>query len=236
MTEKDVLSAVISLLVPLLTAAMGALGILLKDRRMEKSRDHRLRRQLEFGQAEVQFIHAWLQARQPLGPLGQESQSAQEWLDRCYAAIESAQAEVYQAEVAPQEQLPVLRRLLLLRSLQGMSAQIWRIIYYAAFLGANIYVVAMAIGFVQWIRGVPGASGLVGGAAILAIIVWLCASAARAAAVRSDREARKPAASPRDGEARRPAVPPRWPPHNFEGWSPRETEQSQLRRTPHGDS
>ncbi|WBO64869.1 hypothetical protein [Streptomyces camelliae] len=224
MTEKDILSAVIPLLVPLLTAAMGALGILLKDRRMEKNRDHRIRRQIEFGQAEVQFIHAWLQARQLLGPLGQESQSAQEWLDRCYAAIESSQAEVYQAEVAPQKQLPVLRRLLLLRSLQGISAQIWRIIYYAAFAGVNIYVVAMAVGLVQWIRGVPGASDLVFGAAILAVIVWLFASAARAAAVRSDREARKPAA------------PPRRPPNNIEGWSPRKTQKSQLWRTPHGDS
>ncbi|MEV6840823.1 hypothetical protein AB0N17_41190 [Streptomyces sp. NPDC051133] len=224
MTEKDVLSAVISLLVPVLTAAIAALGILLKDRRMEKSRDHRLRRQIEFGQAEVQFIHGWLQARESLGPLGQESQSAREWLDRCYAAIESAQAEVSQAEVAPQAQLNVLRRLLLLRSLQGIPAQIWRIIYYVAFLGANTYVIPMVVGVVDWIHGTPDGSDLAEGSAMLAIIALLLAFGARALAVRSDRVARNP------------AVPPRWPPHNIEGWSSRRTEQSQLSRTPRDDS
>ncbi|MBM4796003.1 hypothetical protein HXP44_29150 [Streptomyces sioyaensis] len=224
MTGNQILSAVVALLAPLLTGAMGVLGILLKDRRKEKNRDHRLRRKIEIGQAEVQFIQEWLQARQQLGPLGQESRAAQEWLDRCYAEVESVQEEVSQGEVAPQKQIPVLRRLLLLRSLQGLSAQIWRIIYYVAFLGFNVYVVTVVVGFVQWIRGVPGASDLVGGSAILAILVMLCASAARAAAIRSD------------GEARKPAMPLGWPPRNVEDRSPRKTEQAQSWRTPYGDS
>ncbi len=224
MTGNQILSAVVALLAPLLTGAMGVLGILLKDRRKEKNRDHRLRRKIEIGQAEVQFIQEWLQARQLLGPLGQESRAAQEWLDRCYAEVESVQEEVPQGEVAPQKQLPVLRRLLLLRSLQGPAAQIWRIIYYVAFLGFNAYVVTAVVGLVQWIRGVPDASALVGGSVILAILVMLCASAARAAAIRSD------------GQARKPAMPLAWPPRNIEDRSPRKTEQVQSWRTPHGDS
>lgn len=221
MTGKEILTSIIPLLAPVLTAAMGALGIVMKDRRNARNLDQQLRSQVEIGQAEVQFIHAWIQARQLLGPLGDDSCSAQEWLDRCYTSVEDSQNKV---ALAPQKQLPVLRRLLLLRPLQGASAQVWRAIYWLTFLCCNLFVFWMTAGIVEWIRGVPDASSLVFGEAAFAVISGVLATIPRAIAMERDRVARNPVEQPRQ------------PSGNVAVWSPRKKKQSQSWGTPHDDS
>lgn len=207
MTGKDILVAVVPLVAPLLTAAMGALGILAKDRRREKSLDHQLRRQVEIGQAEVKFIHAWIQARQLLGPLGMDSRVAQEWLDRCYESVEDAQRKVL---LSPPKRIGVLRRLLLLRRLHGAGAQIWRIAFWLLFLWCNVYVVVGAANIVTWAQGKPGAGDTVLGCAVFAFILAAFAGAARIFSVYGDSEAQKPV-----------AMPPHRPSHEGHGWPSR---------------
>ncbi|MFJ9417793.1 hypothetical protein ACIRPT_27060 [Streptomyces sp. NPDC101227] len=210
MTGQEILTAVIPLFATLLTGAMGAVGILIKDRRNERSRDQRFRRQVEIGQAEIQFIHVWIKARQLLGPLGDDARPAQEWLDRCYASVTSSQEWVE----TPTQKINILRRLLLIRSLHGAAAQIWRVVYWLIFVGFNVYVITAVTGVVQWIQGDPEGADLVGGSLILAFLVAPFAATARFLAVRQDEVAQKPV-----------AMPPRWRPR-AQGWIPDETKQS----------
>lgn len=184
MTGNEIFTNLVPVLAPVLTGSMGVLGILIKDRRREKNLDHQLRRQVEAGRAQVEFIHAWIQARQLLGPLGEDARPAQEWLDRCYAAVRNSQRSRRRAE-SP-KRIPALRRFLLIRPLHGATAQVWRIFYWLLFLVCNIYVVASISGIVALIQGHPDGGDTAIGAGVFAAVFAALAGAARVISVHHD--------------------------------------------------
>ncbi|GAA2718193.1 MULTISPECIES: hypothetical protein [Streptomyces] len=194
MTGNELFQNLVPVLAPLITASVGVLGIVIKDRRQERNLDQQLRRKIEMGQAQVAFIQAWIQARQLLGPLGEDARPAQQWLDRCYATVRTSQRP--RRGVEPAKEVHVLRRLLLLRPLRGAAAQVWRIIYWLLFLTCNIYVVPAIAGVVQMIQGTPGGGDLALGSVLIGLVFAVLAGMARVISVHQDEAARKPTPVP----------------------------------------
>lgn len=120
-------------MVPVVTASVGGIGLLIKDRRANLNIDHHRRRVMEQANLEVQFLSSWIQTQQLLGHLGEEA-AAREWLARCYKSAEAAAS-----EKAVQRKVD-LRRIFLFRRLRGWTAQYFRLLFWATILWINAIV------------------------------------------------------------------------------------------------
>ncbi|MFE5541466.1 hypothetical protein [Streptomyces sp. NPDC056492] len=132
MPGLDSLVSFAPFLVPVITGLVGAVGLVVRDRREARSADHHYRRRLEKAQMEVQFVTGWIEAKR-LAPTEAPDPEPGLWLDECYASVRSFEAAARHQRGGPGK----LRRLLLLRPLRGGAAQAVRALYWLALLGFN---------------------------------------------------------------------------------------------------
>ncbi|MEV6579889.1 hypothetical protein AB0M92_17205 [Streptomyces sp. NPDC051582] len=132
MPGLDSLVSFAPFLVPVITGLVGAVGLVVRDRRETRSADHHYRKRLEKAQMEVQFITGWIEAKR-LAPTGAPDPEPGLWLDACYESVRSFEAAARRHRGGPGR----LRRLLLLRPLNGAAAQAVRALYWLALLGFN---------------------------------------------------------------------------------------------------
>jgi hypothetical protein len=139
----QVVTIVITLLVPVVTAVAGVLGVVFQDWRVRRSRVGQRKLALEDASRQVSFATNWWNARKLLADSPGEVKEA---TTRAMSWLEEASVRVVGAEVQPAEQRrPVtLRRLLLFYPIYGRTANIIRGIFYA-FLGLLIWNVGSAI-------------------------------------------------------------------------------------------
>jgi hypothetical protein len=120
---------VIAVLVPVVTAILGALGIAFQDWRQRRSQVGRRRLALEDAGRQVSFAAEWLNTRKLLAD---SPEALQEATDRAAAWLEEASARVQAATPPPVGGRPpvTLRRLLLFYPLQGRAANLIRGAFY----------------------------------------------------------------------------------------------------------
>lgn len=118
-----------AVLVPIVTAILGALGIALQDWRQRRSQAGRRRLALEDASRQVSFAAEWLNTRKLLA---ESPEALQEATARAAAWLEEASARVRAATPPPIGERPpvTLRRLLLFYPLQGRAANIIRGAFY----------------------------------------------------------------------------------------------------------
>jgi hypothetical protein len=138
-----------SLMVPVITAAVGTAGLMVQDRRRKKDFTHRQRAQMEKAQLEVQFVSSWIQARKLLEPATDVYLEAEGWLDRCYRSAK----EVSSTE-PPKPGPPIWRRLLVLWPLVGGAAKIARAAYWISIVLVNLLWLTFLGFFFAWMS--PG--------------------------------------------------------------------------------
>lgn len=127
-----------AIMVPVVTATIGGIGLLIKDRRANRNIDHNRRRVVEQSILEVQFLTNWIQSQQLLGPLEAEM-PAREWLARCYESAEAASLE------ETVERKVNLRRIFLFRHLRGWSANYYRFLFWLAILWINVILIMSVV-------------------------------------------------------------------------------------------
>ncbi|MEV4434603.1 hypothetical protein [Streptomyces sp. NPDC049585] len=161
MTTKDILSYVVPLMVPIVTAAVGGVGLAVKDHKRRRSVDQLHRERLETARMEVEFLSGWLQMRQQLAPSPVAAARVQDWLEKCYTA----------AEATPQEEArPItVKRLLLLRHLMSPAARFARVLYWIALFAVNLYGV---MGGADVITGAQGPDALTLGDTVTLVLVF----------------------------------------------------------------
>ena len=135
--RTEVVSIVTAVLVPVVTATVGALGLLFQDWRQRRSQVGRRKLAFEDATRQVAFASDWWKARQSVVSSPQALQDA---TTRALAWLDEASALVTAAERLPVdgESRVSLPRLLLFYRLQGRSAKIIRVAYYLC-LGAMVY-------------------------------------------------------------------------------------------------
>jgi hypothetical protein len=118
-----------AVLVPIVTAILGALGIAFQDWRQRRSQVGRRRLALEDASRQVSFAAEWLNTRKLLAD---SPEALQEATARAGAWLEEASARVQAATPPPIGERPpvTLRRLLLFYPLQGRAAKIIRGAFY----------------------------------------------------------------------------------------------------------
>ncbi|KAB1973038.1 hypothetical protein [Streptomyces triticiradicis] len=184
--NTEVVRTLTTLAAPIVTAAVGAAGISIQDRRKMKDLTLRHRERVEKAQLEVQFVTSWIQARKLLEPSARLSPEVEGWLDRCYQSARET------SSVTPQQpRTPVLRRLLVLRPITGFGAETFRVAYWISFIFLNILVIASISELFAWMA--PGGSDE--GYGVLGFLFFLVISAIISFALRQfcialDRSAR----------------------------------------------
>ena len=129
MNKEQIVTVVITLLVPVVTAVAGILGVMFQDWRAQRSQVGRRRLALEDAHRQVMFAAEWWNAKKLLA----DSPEALQEATTCAAAwLEQASAGVSGAEMPAVEEKRRItaRRLLLFYQLQGISANIIRGIFY----------------------------------------------------------------------------------------------------------
>lgn len=137
-TAQDV-TIVITLLVPIVTAIAGILGVMLQDWRVRRSQAGRRRLALEDARQQVTFAAEWWNAQK----LVADSPAAvKEATSRAATWLEQASAQVSGSEipVAGEKRRITFRRLLLFYPLQGISANIIRGGFYFSLGVLIVYV------------------------------------------------------------------------------------------------
>ncbi|MFB7783503.1 hypothetical protein ACFY0N_11105 [Streptomyces vinaceus] len=132
MPGLDSLVSLAPFFVPVITGLVGAISLVLRDRRDARSADHHYRRRLEKAHLEVQFITGWIEAKK-LAPTAAPDPEPGHWLDECYESVRGFEEAARRPRGGPGR----LRRLLLLRPLDGGPAQAVRALYWLALLAFN---------------------------------------------------------------------------------------------------
>ncbi|MFJ8208142.1 hypothetical protein [Streptomyces sp. NPDC096033] len=213
MPSNGVTDLVPALAVPVLTAALGGLGLMIKDARRKKDYEHRAKTRLEMATLEVQFVANWLQVRRTLGDSSAAVQQAERWLDRCYRSAEEAGR-----DTAVSPPFSRLRRLLLLQPLTRDSAQVARLGYWGAFAMFNLLMIVVLQKIIQWLAA---GQAYAHGGDIFALVITLAAVALFAASLRKG-------ALAMNKESRDPHVTP--PPRSRSSWPPGPHGRSPERR------
>lgn len=128
-TTAQVVTIVITVLVPIVTAIAGILGVMLQDWRVRRSQAGRRRLALEDARQQVTFAAEWWNAPK----LVADSPAAvKEATSRTATWLEQASAQVSGSEIpaAEEKRRITFRRLLLFYPLQGITANIIRGIFY----------------------------------------------------------------------------------------------------------
>jgi hypothetical protein len=128
-TNEQIVTVVLTLLVPVVTAAAGILAVMFQDWRVQRSQAERRRLALEDARRQVMFATEWWNAKKLLA---ESPEAAREATAYAAAWLERASAGVSKSEMPAVEEKRriTLRRLLLFYPLQGVSANIIRGIFY----------------------------------------------------------------------------------------------------------
>lgn len=120
----------VALLVPVVTALLGAFGIVLRDLYERRSERGRYKHAYDDATRKVAFATEWWKAKQELGVGAEELQSAREtaqvWLREATALIDQS----VQPPRRPEDRYSVTRRALLAYPFERISARLLRIVYY----------------------------------------------------------------------------------------------------------
>lgn len=135
-TTAQVVTIVITLLVPIATAIAGILGVMLQGWRVQRSRAGRRRLALEDARQQVTRAAEWWSAKKFVAD---SPKAVEEATTRAATWLEQASAQVsgFEIPVADEKRRITFRRLLLFYPLQGIAANIIRGVFYL-FLGALI--------------------------------------------------------------------------------------------------
>ena len=155
MTRVPIVTIVISLLVPVVTAIAGILGVMLQDWRVRRSRAGRRRLALEDARQQVSFAAEWWNVRKLVAD---SPEAVKEANSRAAAWLEQASAQVSGSEIpgAEEKRRITVRRLLLFYPLQGLAANTIRGFFYL-FLGGLIVevggMITDALNFHKYVIG-----------------------------------------------------------------------------------
>ncbi|WP_405999452.1 hypothetical protein [Streptomyces sp. NBC_00829] len=153
----------VAVLVPVVTAAAGMVGLRAQDRQVRRSRAGRRRLAFEDATRQVAFATEWWKAKQLTAStpeaLQDPTEVANSWLDEASARVSAAE----QADTDEEPSVSVSRLLLLYR-FHRRSAKAIRIGFYAAlgFMGSVITVVLNDaesredVGFNVWVLASSG--------------------------------------------------------------------------------
>ncbi|MGW5076904.1 hypothetical protein [Rhodococcus sp. NPDC004095] len=117
------------LLVPVVTAILGALGIVLRDVYERRSDRGRRKYAIDDATHRISFITDWWNAKQTVGVGSDELQSAQETVQRWLKEAISQVSESMRPTTRPEGQYSVMRRVLLAYPFKRVSAQLLRVLY-----------------------------------------------------------------------------------------------------------
>ncbi|WP_261571217.1 hypothetical protein [Frankia gtarii] len=136
--SQDSVAIVAAVLVPVATAAVGALGLVVKDWREGRAYAGRRRPPFEDAARQVSFAVEWWQARQtissPSGDLDEARTRALAWLDEASALV---------TQTAPSPGVSVRRLLLLAPPLHDRLAKVIRVGFYLT-LAMMIFISTLA--------------------------------------------------------------------------------------------
>jgi hypothetical protein len=129
-TTAQLVTVVITLLVPIITAVAGILGVMFQDWRVQRSQAGRRRLALEDAHRQVMFATEWWNAKKLLAEspeaVREATTCAVAWLERASAGVPGPEM-----PVVIEKRRITLRRLLLFYPLQGISANIIRGMFYS---------------------------------------------------------------------------------------------------------
>lgn len=129
MTTAQIVTVVITVLVPVVTAVAGILGVMFQDWRVRRSQAGRRRLTLEDARRQVTFAAEWWNAKKLLADSPEAMQEATAcaatWLDQAFAGVS-----LPEMPVAEEKRRITFRRLLLFYPLQGISANTIRGTFY----------------------------------------------------------------------------------------------------------
>lgn len=131
MTGVPIVPIVLALLVPIVTAMAGILGVMLQDWRVRKSLAGRRKLALEDASRQVSFAVDWWNAKKLIadspGAIQEVTKCADDWLEEASTRV------IGSKPPAARQRSPItLRRLLLLYPLQGRAANIIRGFFYVS--------------------------------------------------------------------------------------------------------
>jgi hypothetical protein len=133
-----------ALLVPILSALIGAAGISVQDKRTRRSADEQRRVAFEDASRTVAFATQWVQARQSMGRSAEVSESdaqlAASWLDDALAIVQ-----LTSPAVVTKPSRSLVSRLFLLYGMKGWGANVVRVVFYlpVAYVG---WIALIAVG------------------------------------------------------------------------------------------
>ena len=137
MFKAQAVTVVITLLVPVVTAVAGILGVMFQDRQVHRSQAGRRRLALEDAHRQVTFAADWWNASKLLADSPEAVQEATAcaaaWLERASAGVSGLEM-----PVNDEKRRITFRRLLLFYPLQGISANILRGIFYFFLAGLTL--------------------------------------------------------------------------------------------------
>lgn len=121
------LQVVVPLLVPVVTGLVGAVGLMLKDRRLARDSRHLREQAIAEATAEVGFATEWWQAQQLLGAdaLPVASPKMVAWLAEAEATVAIAKR-----HASPRHNPVTLRRLLLMEPMHRRSSKVVRVLFW----------------------------------------------------------------------------------------------------------
>ncbi|WP_331767410.1 hypothetical protein [Embleya sp. NBC_00896] len=130
MRAEDVGAVAVAVVVPVLTAVVGAFAVVWQDRRVSRSRVGRRQSAFDDANRQVEFAVRWWEARQLVPGTPEESRNAsaitREWLDQACALVVAAGP----GALEPERRLSP-RRLLLLYGFGRTSAKVIRVGFFA---------------------------------------------------------------------------------------------------------
>jgi hypothetical protein len=128
-TQEQVVNLAVALLVPIVTAVLGVLGVVVGDWRQRRTQAGRRKLALEDAGRQVSFAAEWWNARKLVAD---SPEAMREATTRAAAWLEEASALVAGSTPPPVDEKPpvTLRRLLLFYPLHGRTANILRGIFY----------------------------------------------------------------------------------------------------------
>ena len=189
----DKLEKFLPIVATLLTAAIGAAGVLLQEWRQRRDDRYRQRRARSEASEMVSFIDKWIAAQQlSCSPeeFEQARQTARLQLERVYSALMKEQE-----AKKPAEESTFSQRLLLLYKPASLGGWILHLLFYLLVIVTLLWI-AISVPLVKEFRNEPDAPSptLVVVLMLMSSLVWLApALAIRAWAVVVDRRHRKPA-------------------------------------------
>jgi hypothetical protein len=119
----------IAVLVPVVTAMLGAAGVVFQDWRTRRSDVGRRKLAVDDAQAQVNFVTDWWNAGQSLG---QSPEAGKKAVSRATALLDNASAVVSATQLpSPRPQPPLtIRRLVLLYPFHSLEGKVVRVAFY----------------------------------------------------------------------------------------------------------